>query len=72
VADAAAQDAADDAACKEKEEETSWQRRGGGTVRNGCGVRWPRSSRRRPARGLDEESAAARERAFIEATRAGP
>jgi transposase len=68
VAQAAAQDAAEDAA---RDEQTSWQRRG----------RRDREARLRRAlaevlaeeaeRGLDAESAAAKEQAFIEATRAG-
>jgi transposase len=68
VAQAAAQDAAEDAA---RDEQTPWQRRG----------RRDREERLRRAlaeviaeeaeRGLDPESAAAKEQAFIEATRAG-
>jgi len=68
VAQAAAQDAAEDAA---RDDETPWQRRG----------RRDREERLRRAlaeviaeeaeRGLDAESAAAKEQAFIEATRAG-
>jgi transposase len=68
VAQAAAQDAAEDAA---GDDETPWRRRG----------RRDREERLRRAlaeviaeeagRGLDAESAAARERAFIEATRSG-
>jgi transposase len=68
VAQAAAQDAAEDAA---RDEQTPWQRRG----------RRDREERLRRAlaevvaeeaeRGLDPESAAAKEQAFIEATRVG-